>query len=304
MNTRIDHNPAPGFTDIRTSRLDRLLPAAAIPYTRLARLDRPTGWWLLLLPCWWALALASPRHPDPVLFLLFWLGAVAMRGAGCTLNDIFDRNFDAQVERTRSRPIPSGQVTVPQAILFMAAEAAIGAAVLFSLNRTAILLGFAILVVVAVYPLMKRVTFWPQFVLGLAFNWGAILGWAASAGRVEAPAVLLYLGGIAWTLGYDTIYAHQDKADDVGAGVRSTALRLAGASKTWIAGFYAVAVAFVGGALFLAGSGPWGYAVLALAAGHFAWQLATWRPDDRADCLAKFKSNRIAGLLIAAACLV
>jgi 4-hydroxybenzoate polyprenyltransferase len=297
----IEH-PAAGYTDIRAGWLDRILPAGAIPFARLARLDRPIGWWLLLLPCWWGAALAAPRHPDPVLFGLFWLGAVAMRGAGCTLNDILDREIDAKVERTRHRPLPSGAVTVRDAILFMLALAAVGALVLFSLNRVSILLGFAILAVVATYPLMKRVTFWPQFFLGLNFNWGALIGWAATAGRVDWPALALYLGGIAWTLGYDTIYAHQDKADDVGAGVKSTALRFGGASKAWIGGFFALSCLGFGAALGLAGSGPFGYALLAAAAGHFAWQLAAWTPDDRADCLAKFKSNRVAGLLILGAC--
>jgi 4-hydroxybenzoate polyprenyltransferase len=291
------------FTDIRASRLDRLLPAAALPYARLARLDRPTGWWLLLLPCWWSAALAAHGHPDPGLFALFWVGAVAMRGAGCTLNDVFDRKFDAQVERTRSRPLPSGQVGVARALAFIAVQMAIGAVVLFSLNRPSIRLGLAILVVVGTYPLMKRVTFWPQFFLGLAFNWGALVGWTAVTGRIEPAALALYAAGIAWTIGYDTIYAHQDKADDIDAGVKSTALRFGAASKPWIGGFYALAVALVGLALGLAGSGLWGYAALLVAAGHFAWQIRSWDPDDRSDCLAKFQANRVAGLLVLAACL-
>ncbi len=273
-----------------------------MPYARLARLDRPIGWWLLLLPCWWSLALAS-RTPDLWLFLLFWVGAVSMRGAGCTLNDILDRKIDAAVERTRVRPIPSGEVTVVQAGLFMVAQTAIGAAVLFSLNRTSILLSLAILLGVATYPLMKRVTFWPQFFLGLNFNWGALVGWAAVTDRVEWPALALYAGGIAWTLGYDTIYAHQDKRDDLGAGVKSTALRFGQASRVWVASFYAAAVALFAFGLFLAHATPLGYAVLAATGLHFAWQVVAWRPDDPADCLAKFKANRTAGLLVLAACL-
>ena len=295
--------PPHGFTDIKRTWLDRILPDRALPYARLARLDRPIGWWLLLLPCWWGVALAGPGRRALVLFPLFWVGAVAMRGAGCTLNDIFDRDLDAQVERTRGRPLPSGQVTIPQALVFMAAQMAVGAAVLFSLNRTAILLGLAILVVVAAYPLMKRVTFWPQFFLGLNFNWGVLVGWAAVTGRVDWPALALYGAGIAWTLGYDTIYAHQDKADDAKAGIKSTALRFGGASRAWVGGFYAVTTALAALALALAGSGPWGYAALALAALHFARQVATWTPDEPADCLAKFRSNRLAGLLVTAACL-
>jgi 4-hydroxybenzoate polyprenyltransferase len=291
------------YTDIRTGWLDRVLPAAALPYTRLARLDRPIGWWLLLFPCWWGLALADPAHPRLGLFVLFWLGAVVMRGAGCTLNDILDRHMDAQVERTRYRPLPSGQVTVGQAVAFMLALCAIGAVILFSLRPLAIALGFAILIVVATYPLMKRVTFWPQFFLGLNFNWGALMGWAAVTGTLRWPALFLYLAGIAWTLGYDTIYAHQDKADDVGAGVKSTALRFGANSKAWIGSFYAVSVIGFAAAFIAAGSGLWGYLLLAAAAAHFAWQILSWNPDDRADCLAKFRSNRAIGWLVTAAAL-
>ncbi len=226
-----------------------------------------------------------------------------MRGAGCTLNDIIDRKLDAQVERTRLRPLPAGQVTVPQALLFMAAQAAFGAAILFSLKPMAIGLGLGVLIIVGTYPLMKRVTFWPQLFLGLNFNWGALMGWAAVTGRVDWPAVALYLGGIAWTLGYDTIYAHQDKRDDVAAGVKSTALRFGDHSKAWIGGFYGITVAGVGTALWLAGGSVWGYLALAAAAAQFAWQIVTWRPDEPADCLAKFQSNRLASWLILASCL-
>jgi len=292
------------YTDIKQRFwLDRFLPPAAIPYTRLARLDRPVGWWLLLFPCWWGTALAAPHHPPIGLFILFWVGAVAMRGAGCTLNDILDRKVDAEVERTRGRPLPSGQVSLAQAILFMLVLTAIGGIVLLSLNRMAILLGLAILLVVCTYPLMKRVTFWPQFFLGLNFNWGALIGWAAVTGWVGSPALLLYLGGIAWTLGYDTIYAHQDKKDDLRIGVKSTALRFGSDSKLWIAAFYTIATLCFGFALALAGSGIWGYPGLVLAAGHFAWQVIGWAPDDPADCLKRFKSNRTVGWCVLIACL-
>ena len=208
---------------------DRYAPAGARPYIRLARLDRPIGTWLLLFPGWWGVALAADRWPDWRLVVLFGIGAIAMRGAGCTLNDIADRDFDAKVARTRTRPIPSGAVSVPQAALFMAVELAIGAAVLLSLPRTAILLGILVLALIATYPFMKRVTYWPQFFLGLNFNWGALLGWAAVRDDLAWPAALLYLGGICWTLGYDTIYAHQDKEDDALIGVKSAALALGAA---------------------------------------------------------------------------
>ena len=293
------------FTDIAArSWTDRLLPAGLRPYARLARLDRPIGWELLLYPCWWGLALAAPGHPDPVLALLFLIGAVAMRGAGCALNDIVDRDIDARVERTRTRPIPSGQVSVVQAALFMALLLAVGAAVLFSLNRPAILLGLAILVVVVLYPFMKRITYWPQIFLGLNFNWGVVVAWAATTGRIGAPALALYAGGIAWTLVYDTIYAHSDKADDAAIGVKSTALRFGDASKAWLAGFSLIACAGFGLGFALAGAGFWSYLCLAAAAAHFIWQLAAWRPDDPADCIAKFKSNRVIGWLVLAGCLL
>jgi 4-hydroxybenzoate polyprenyltransferase len=294
-----------GFTDIHSGGwTDKLLPAALRPYAKLARLDRPIGWELLLYPCWWGLALAAPGHPDPILALLFLVGAIAMRGAGCVLNDIIDRDFDARVERTRTRPIPSGQVSVAQAMLFMALLLAIGAVVLLSLDRLAILLGLAILGVVALYPFMKRVTYWPQIFLGLNFNWGVVIAWAAATGHLAPPALALYAGGIVWTLFYDTIYAHSDKADDAEIGVKSTALRLGAASKAWLAGFAALALACFALGLALAGARGWSYLFIAAAALHFAWQLRFWRLDDPADCIAKFKSNRAVGWLVLAACLV
>ncbi|HKS88081.1 MAG TPA: UbiA family prenyltransferase, partial [Stellaceae bacterium] len=192
-------------SDIRAGDwVARWLPGWAEPYARLARLDRPIGTWLLLFPGWWGIALAAPGWPDPLLLALFALGAVAMRGAGCTLNDIADRDYDGRVARTRLRPLPSGRVTVPRAVLFMMAQLAVGAAILLSFNRTAILLGVAVLGLIATYPFMKRVTWWPQLFLGVNFNWGALLGWAAAAGGLAWPPLLLYAGGICWTLGYDT----------------------------------------------------------------------------------------------------
>jgi len=229
------------------------------PYLRLMRADRPIGWWLLLLPCWQSLALAIGstgfRWIDLWLPIAFLIGAVAMRGAGCTLNDIVDRKFDAQVERTRSRPIPSGDVSVKQAALFMAALCLLSLFILLTMNSVTIVLAMLSLVIVAVYPFAKRVTNWPQFVLGLAFNWGALVGWTAHTGYVGLPAILLYVGGIAWTIGYDTIYAHQDKEDDVMIGVKSTALRFGEATPTWLSGFFAAASLFAGLAAAVAGLG-------------------------------------------------
>ena len=207
-----------------------LWPLSWRPYARLARLDRPIGTWLLLLPCWWSVAMAAGAQGSASwktvwLLVLFAIGATAMRGAGCTYNDIVDREFDASVARTRSRPIPSGKVSVKQAWAFLIAQCLIGLVVLLQFNAFAIVVGLASLAIVAAYPFMKRVTYWPQFVLGLAFNWGALMGWAVVMASLGAPAFLLYVGGIAWTLAYDTIYAHQDKEDDILIGLKSTALK-------------------------------------------------------------------------------
>jgi 4-hydroxybenzoate polyprenyltransferase len=286
-------------TDIkRGDWVDRLVPAPARPYCRLARLDRPIGTWLLLFPGWWAIAMAAPRWPDWRLFLLFGAGAVVMRGAGCTLNDIADREFDGKVARTRTRPIPSGAVTVRQAILFMAVLLAVGAAILLMLGATAILLGVIVLVLIGTYPFMKRVTYWPQFFLGLNFNWGALMGWAAATGGIETPALLLYAGGIFWTLGYDTIYAHQDKEDDVLVGVKSSALALGERTRPFLFLAYAGAAALWATSGVAAGL-AWPFPVaLLLAALHLLWQAARVRLDDPLDCLAKFRSNRIVGWLL------
>src|SRR5690348_7040869 len=229
-------------TDIHAGDwVDRRAPAALRPYMRLARLDRPIGTWLLLFPCWWGIAFAAERWPDWRLIALFGIGAVVMRGAGCTFNDIVDRDFDAKVERTSVRPIPSGAVSVKAAIAFMLLQLALGAAILFSLNRLSILLGFLVILLIATYPFMKRITYWPQFFLGLNFNWGALLGWAAVRGDLGWPPFLLYLGGIAWTLGYDTIYAHQDKEDDALIGVKSSALALGTLTRPFLFVFYVAA---------------------------------------------------------------
>ena len=282
--------------------VDHGAPERWRPYLRLMRADRPIGWWLLLLPCWQSLALAIGatgfRWIDLWLPVAFFIGAVAMRGAGCTLNDIVDRKFDAQVERTRSRPIPSGDVTVRQAVLFMAALCLISLLVLLTMNWGTVLLAFLSLGIVAVYPFAKRVTDWPQFVLGLAFNWGALVGWAAHTGSVGLPAILLYIGGIAWTIGYDTIYAHQDKEDDVMIGVKSTALRFGAATPTWLSGFFGAAVFFAGLAGAFAGLGIGFWLGLVAYLGHFIWQMLRLDIDNPDVCLRLFRSNRDAGLIL------
>jgi 4-hydroxybenzoate polyprenyltransferase len=278
--------------------VDRRLPGWAEPYARLARLDRPIGTWLLLFPGWWGIGLAGPTWPDPVLLLLFAIGAVVMRGAGCTLNDIADREYDAKVARTRLRPLPSGRVTIPQAGVFMAAQLMVGAAILLSLNRACWWLGIGVLALIATYPFMKRITYWPQLFLGLNFNWGALLGWAAVTGALAWPPVLLYLGGICWTLGYDTIYAHQDKEDDARIGVKSSALALGERTRPWLFVFYGAAVSLWAMAGVAAGLGPWFRLGLALATVQLFWQVARVNIDNPADCLAKFRSNQLAGWLL------
>jgi len=286
--------------------VERQAPPWARPYLRLSRIDRPIGTWLLLLPGWWSIALAAPAGhlPDPGLLVLFAIGALAMRGAGCTFNDIVDRDFDARVERTRARPLPSGQVGLPAAIGWLLLQALVGALVLFCLDRLAIWLGIASLLLIAVYPFMKRVTWWPQLFLGLAFNWGALMGWAAARGTLSAAALALYLGGIAWTLGYDTIYAHQDKEDDALIGVKSTARLFGADSPRWLRRFYGLALAGIALAGLLSGLG-WLYVLLLLpAAAHLAWQVAAVDLDDPGDCLAKFRANRDLGLLVLAAIVI
>ncbi|MEE8393943.1 MAG: 4-hydroxybenzoate octaprenyltransferase, partial [Rhodospirillales bacterium] len=234
--------------------IDRFAPAAVRPYLRLARLDRPIGTWLLLLPCWWSVALAGPGLAEGArLFALFAIGALIMRGAGCTLNDIVDRDFDARVQRTAGRPIPSGQVSVVKAFAFLAMELLGGLLVLVQFNGFAIAVGACSLGLVAVYPFVKRFTYWPQAVLGLTFNWGALLGWAAVKGDLGVPALALYGAGVLWTLGYDTIYAHQDKEDDLLIGIKSTALRLGANTRPFLFAFYGGALALIAAAGLLAG---------------------------------------------------
>ena len=281
--------------------VDRLLPDWAEPYARLARWDRPIGTWLLLFPGWWGIVLAGPKWPNIGLMALFALGALVMRGAGCTLNDIADRHYDGQVARTRMRPIPSGRVSVPQAALFMAVQLAIGAAVLLSLDRASQWLGLAVIWLIATYPFMKRITYWPQLFLGLNFNWGALIGWAAVTGSLAWPPVLLYFGGIFWTLGYDTIYAHQDKEDDARIGVKSSALALGAWTRPFLFLFYAAAVALWGAAAVMEGLDIVFWDGLVVTAAQLIWQAASVDTSDPADCLAKFRSNRIVGWVLLAA---
>ena len=285
--------------------VDGRAPVWIRPYLRLARLDRPIGWWLLLLPCWWSAALAAiPAHawgPNLWHVLLLLVGAIAMRGAGCTWNDLVDRDIDARVERTRSRPIPSGQVSVRAAYAFLALQALIGLLVLLQFNSFAIWTGIASLGVVAVYPFMKRITYWPQIFLGLAFSWGALMGWAAAFGRLDAPALLLYAGSIAWVIYYDTIYAHQDREDDALIGLKSTAILFGPRTKPMLALFSGAAVVLLALAGWTAGAGIIFALGLAGFAAHLVWQIARFELGDPALCLRLFKSNRDAGLILFAA---
>jgi len=287
--------------------VDGLAPPFARPYLRLARLDRPIGSWLLLMPCWWSVGLAGMRveqFPSLWHIVLFFIGAFAMRGAGCTWNDLVDRNLDRLVERTRSRPIPSGQVSVAEATAFMVAQALIGFLVLIQFNRFTVFTGLASLLVVAIYPFMKRITYWPQIVLGLAFSYGALMGWPAAFGRLDWPAIVLYAGSISWVIGYDTIYAHQDREDDLLIGIKSTALLFGENTRPMLAGFYSGAVVLIGIAGLMAGGRLIFVLGLIAFAAHLAWQVVRLDINDSAHCLKLFKSNRDAGLILFGAMLL
>lgn len=282
--------------------VDRHAPAPVRPYLHLARLDRPIGSWLLLLPCWWSTALAgiaagSP-YPDPTLLILFAIGSVAMRGAGCTWNDILDRKIDRAVARTRSRPLASGAVSLPGAFAFLALQCIIGLAVLLSLPRFAVVTGIASLGVVAVYPLMKRITSVPQLTLGIAFSWGALMGWASVFRAISDPALLLFAGSVLWVFAYDTIYAHQDKEDDAIVGVHSTALLFGRSTRLAVAVCYTLVVALFAGALMLVPVGLFSVLGLIGFGLHLRWQVVNLDIDDSARCLALFRSNRDAGLIL------
>ena len=291
----------PATNTQQTGWVDRLAPAPMRPWLHLARADKPAGFWLLMWPCWWATALAAGGWPDLCLLALFLVGAIVMRSAGCTINDIMDRDIDARVARTRDRPLASGAISLVGAFVLLALLLLLGLFVLVQLDRAAVLVGAASLGLVAIYPFMKRITYWPQLFLGLAFNWGALVGWAAVTGEIGLPALLLYAGGIAWTIGYDTIYAHQDKTDDRQIGVKSTALAFGTASRPLIGLFYGlfmVALVFAGWSAGLAW--PF-YALLVLPAAHFTWQVTTADFDDPASCRRRFAANGQVGVLVFAA---
>ena len=285
----------------------RVLPRGAWPYAQLARWDRPIGWQLLLWPCFWSAALAANVAAAAgtldwrrfvIHLFLFFIGAVAMRGAGCTYNDLVDHDIDQAVARTRSRPLPSGRVTRSQAKAFMVTQALVGLVVLLQFNLFAVVLGVASLLIVAIYPFAKRFTDWPQFFLGMAFSWGALMGWAAAFGTLSLAPIALYIAAIAWTIGYDTIYAHQDKEDDALIGVRSTARLFGDKTKQWLIGLYGLTVVLIALSFWLAGVGIVAYFGLAAAALMLAWQIRTLDIDDPEQCLALFKFNGTVGFSI------
>ncbi|NML07586.1 4-hydroxybenzoate octaprenyltransferase [Sphingomonas sp. G-3-2-10] len=298
--------PADIVPDTEHRGMMRLLPAAARPYALLARFDRPIGWWLLFWPGAWAIALAGRAIERWDMILWFLLGSIAMRGAGCVYNDIVDRDLDRQVARTRSRPLASGAVSLKKAWVWLLALCLIGLIVLLQLTPSAAIVAMASLVLVAAYPFMKRITWWPQAWLGLVFSWAALVAWAQTgvAAYGWLPGLLLYAGSIFWVIGYDTIYALQDVEDDALVGVRSSARRLGGQVKPGVATFYILALILWGAALWQMRA-EW-LALLALlpVALHLAWQVLTLRPEDGAGALDRFRSNRFAGLLMFAACLV
>ncbi len=303
-----DSRPPTSFfhTDIASGDwIDRRLPPAARPYARLMRLDRPIGTWLLLWPCFWSATLAAQGGwPNLWHLFLFALGSIVMRGAGCVVNDLYDRKIDRQVERTRVRPLASGVLSVWRAAIFLVFLLLVGLVILLQFNALTVWVGVASLALVFTYPLAKRFTYWPQLVLGLTFNWGALLGWTAARGELSLAPLALYTAGVFWTLGYDTIYAHQDKRDDALVGIKSLALYLGDKSRSWLVGFYAAFFALLASAGASAGLGPLFYALLPLSALHAVWQLATWKMDDPANCLKRFRSNRDFGLLVWIAILV
>lgn len=291
-----------GYTDIRAGGWVARLPGSWRPYALLARFDRPIGAWLLVLPGCWAFAAAAPGPAEGIrLALLFLLGAFAMRAAGCVVNDLWDRDIDRQVERTRGRPLASGAVTPRQALLFLAGLCAVGAAVLFQLNGAAILVGLASLLPIALYPLAKRVTDWPQAVLGVVFSWAAPTGWAAATGGLDAAALALWAAGFCWILGYDTIYAHQDREDDAIVGIGSTARKFGERTRPFLAACYGATVVLLAVAGWLAGLSAWFLPALLPAAALLAYQVAALDIHDPARCLRLFRLNREVGLLVALA---
>jgi 4-hydroxybenzoate polyprenyltransferase len=298
------------YTDIKSLKILEALPAKIRPYAYLARLDRPIGWWLLLLPCWWSVSLATGGVynfglTEIWILFLFFIGAIIMRAAGCVINDLWDRKLDKEVERTRDRPLASGQISPFQALIFLTFLLICGLIILLQLESiTAILLGFLALPLIALYPLMKRITWWPQAFLGITFNFGALIGWASINGIIELPCLLLYISGLFWTLGYDTIYAHQDMEDDVKIGIKSSALKLGDKSSRWVSIFYALCALFLFSAFFTADAGPVSYILLLPATFHLYTQVKSWKMGDQQNSLNTFKSNRNFGLLVFLAALL
>ncbi|XP_018412962.1 PREDICTED: 4-hydroxybenzoate polyprenyltransferase, mitochondrial [Nanorana parkeri] len=294
-------NPCETRRPFSAATLVQSMPKNVQPYLRLMRLDKPIGTWLLYLPCTWSIALAADPGslPDLSMLALFGTGAILMRGAGCTINDMWDKDFDRKVERTASRPIAVGDISQFQSLVFLGGQLSLALCVLLCLNIYSIGLGASSLLLVVTYPLMKRITYWPQLVLGLTFNWGALLGWSAMKGSCDWSVCLpLYISGVLWTLVYDTIYAHQDKKDDVVVGVKSTALRFNEQTKPWLSGFSAAMLA----GLTLTGLNceqtfPY-YAAVALIGGHLAHQIYTLDINNAEDCWKKFSANRNVGFLL------
>ena len=278
------------------------LPKRAQPFALLMRLDRPIGIWLLVLPTWWGLALgardAQMSAGQFILYAaLFFMGALIMRGAGCAFNDIVDRDFDAKVARTARRPIPAGLISVRSAFIFTLLLCALGLLILVQFNLFTILVGASALILVAIYPFMKRITYWPQAWLGLTFNWGVLVGFASASGTLSWAAIALYAAGVFWTLGYDTIYAHQDTDDDALIGVKSTALRLGRHTHKWLTGFYGLTILLFGLSGILSNAGTWYFVLLIPAILHLTWQTNALNIDDSASCLKLFRANRSAGFL-------
>ncbi|MGO9474078.1 MAG: 4-hydroxybenzoate octaprenyltransferase [Rhodomicrobium sp.] len=283
---------------------DRFAPAGFQPWLRLIRADRPIGAWLLLWPCWWSVALSARADDLPDvwfdirLLILFAIGAFAMRSAGCIYNDIIDRDIDAKVARTKGRPLASGQISLAPAIAVAIALCLAGLAVLLQFNSFAVALGFGSVGIVLIYPLMKRVTFWPQAVLGLAFSWGALMGWAAYFGELGLAPIVLYAAAVAWTIGYDTIYAHQDKDDDALMGLKSTALKFGGSTASWLSLFYGITIGGLAFSGWFVGAGILFYCGLIAASAHLIWQVATLDIDDPQNCLERFRSNHSFGAIV------
>ena len=290
-------------TDIKTEGWISKLPEHWQPYAILMRLDRPIGWWLLLLPGWWGIMLGANGvtgmyASDVRLMIYFFIGAVLMRGAGCIVNDLWDRDLDKQVERTKNRPLANGQISLPQAAVFLFSLLFLSFVILLQTSAVTIGLGILSLIFIAAYPYMKRITWWPQAFLGLTFNFGALMGWGAATHHLGWEPILLYIAGFFWTLGYDTIYAHQDKEDDALVGIKSTALLFGARSKLWVSIFYGASMVFIILASIVAGSGLISLALLSFPALHLIRQVRNWEIDDAQDSLEAFKSNRNFGLLV------